>query len=196
MTRPIDKARAFIASLGHEDLSDAELIERSAEFFEENVPALDAEFATTLLQQAADQSGEAALGIIEQFAGRGSAAAQLALGAMLLTGISMNKRETEALFWLKRAFNGNSPKAGILLAAAYSGNSSLAVNMEKARHYMQGSADLGVPKAQYLFACMLLEGEGGPVDEQTAIAYMLAAGRSQHEDALEFLSDNNLLSEL
>ncbi|MEM1262515.1 MAG: hypothetical protein AAGH76_08965 [Pseudomonadota bacterium] len=196
MKRPIDNAREFIAALGDEELSDDELIARSAQFFEENVPGRDAEFAATLLQRKADGGGEAALGVIEEYAGRGAPAAQLALGAMMLTGTKMDKKEHEALFWLKRAYNGNSPKAGILLAAAYSGNSSLAVNMEKARAYMRGAADLGVPKAQYLYACMLLEGEGGPVDEETAIVYMLDAGRAQQEEALEFLSDNDLLGEL
>lgn len=188
----IDKVKVFVKSLSEKDLSNEELIRKSNQFFSENCTEIDAEFINRLMTIKADGTN-VGFELMEDYAYKGSPAAQLAIGVLKLEGKGVEKNVPEAIFWLKRAYIGNNPKSGLMLSTVYSNGIGVKECMTKAREYMKGSADLGVPKAQYYYAGMLFEGEGGPVDEETGIDYMFKAANSGNEDAIEFLTVNELI---
>lgn len=185
--RRIEEARRLIESLAGQDLSEAELIERSRHFFDQNLSELDAEFATGLLKAKAAGGGEAVLPFVEDYAAGGAPAAQLMLGILMLHGKGVTKNQSEALFWLKRSFDGENPNAGFLLGCVYLGDSGVAQDFCKARRYMKASAYQGVPKAQYYYGWMLREGKGGPINHEEALVYMKKAAAAGHEGAIEAL---------
>jgi TPR repeat protein len=188
----IEKTKEFVASLSEGQLTDEQLIEKSNQFFAENCSEIDAEFINRLMNNKAEGTN-VGFELMEQYAYKGSPAAQLAIGVLKLEGKGVEKNVPEAIFWLKRAYIGNNPKSGLMLSTVYSNGIGVKECMTKAREYMKGSADLGVPKAQYYYAGMLFEGEGGPVDEETGIDYMFKAANSGNEDAIEFLTVNELI---
>lgn len=187
-----EKIKAFINTLKADRISDDELISKTNGFFAENCHQLDAEFVKRLLAEKA-AGNKVTLPLIEEYAYLGSPAAQVVYGTMKLEGLNVSKNQQEAIFWLKRAFNGNNPNAGVLLSAIYANGIGVAVNMQKALAYAKVPAELGVPKAQYCYALLLLEDASGSVDEETVISYMVAAANNGHAKAIQFLKDNNLL---
>ena len=188
----IEKVRDFINSLSNAELDDDELLEKSNQFFSTNCSEIDAEFVNRLLTNKAEGTN-VGIELMENYAYKGSPAAQVAIGALKLEGKGVKQSVPEAIFWLKRAYIGKNPKAGLMLSSVYANGIGVKENMVKSREYMKGSADLGVPKAQYYYAGMLLEGEGGPVDEESAIDYMFMAANGGNEDAIEFLTINELI---
>jgi len=188
----IDQAKKFIESLSEQDLSDDELLAKTNKFFSENCSEIDAEFVDKLLSSKAEGLN-VGVELMEEYAYKGSPAAQLAIGALKLEGKGVVKNVHEAIFWLKRSFIGKNPKSGFLLFSVYANGIGVSENMVKAREYLKGSADMGFPKAQYYYAGMLLEGEGGEIDEELAIDYMFLAANSGYEDAITFLKDNELI---
>ncbi len=185
----IEEIRQLVESLMEENLSDADIIERSSKFFRRNVSELDAEFATGILQAKSEHGGDAVLPIIEEYAARGAPAAQLALGVLMLEGRGIAQNRNEALFWLIRAFNGKNPNAGFILAIIYLGDNGVAEDTRKARRYMKVSADQGVPRAQFYYGQMLGQGVGGPVDDEQALMYIQKAADAGHSAAIESLED-------
>ncbi|MDP5460334.1 tetratricopeptide repeat protein [Alishewanella sp. SMS8] len=188
----IEQAKKFIESLSEQDLSDDELLAKTNKFFSENCSEIDAEFVDKLLSSKAEGLN-VGFELMEEYAYKGSPAAQLAIGALKLEGKGVVMNVHEAIFWLKRSFIGKNPKSGFLLFSVYANGIGVSENMVKAREYLKGSADMGVPKAQYYYAGMLLEGEGGEIDEELAIDYMFLAANSGYEDAITFLKDNELI---
>lgn len=188
----IESAKKFVASLSERELSDDELLHKFGEFFEDNCVDIDAEFLNKLFEAKADGLN-IGFDLMEEYAYKGSPAAQLAIGALKLEGRGVPKNIHEGIFWLKRAYIGQNPNAGFLLCDIYANGIGVKENMEKARDYLKTSADLGVPKSQYFFAMMLLEGEGGAIEEDTAMGYMLNAAENGYEKAVEFLEENNIM---
>ena len=188
----IQKVRDFVESVSKTDIDNDELLEKSNQFFAENCSEVDAEFINRLMTNKAEGI-DAGFDLMEDYAYKGSPAAQLALGVLKLEGKGIEQNIPEAIFWLKRAYIGNNPKSGLMLSTVYSNGIGVKECMIKAREYMKGSADLGVPKAQYYYAGMLFEGEGGPLDEESGIDYMFKAANSGNEDAIEFLTVNELI---
>ena len=188
----LEKARQFVATLSEEDLEDEEKIEKFNSFFVENCEQLDAEFINKIINNK-DLETENRVALMEEYAYKGSAAAQLTVGVMKLEGNGMTQNIPEAIFWLRRSYNGNNPKAGLILAGIYVNGISVKENLFKAREYVKASADQGVPKAQYLYALMLLDGDGGSIDENAAIEYMFFAANGGSEEALQFLQENELI---
>ncbi|MEA1988331.1 MAG: tetratricopeptide repeat protein [Pseudomonadota bacterium] len=189
----LEKVKNFVASISEKDLSNEELLQKSNEFFAENCSEIDAEFINKLLS-AKKEGSNIGLELMEEYAYKGSPAAQLAIGAIKLEGKGFAKNVPEAIFWLKRSYIGKNPKSGFMLSSVYANGIGVAENMYKAREYLKGSADLGVPKAQYYYyAVMLIDGEGGAVDEELAVDYMLLAANNGYEDAITFLKENGLI---
>lgn len=181
----------FISSITEEDLEDEELLDRSSKFFSENISELDAEFSNNLL--ALKASGKApGVEFIEKYAYRGSPAAQVAVGTLMLEGKGVEKNTTEGIFWLKRAFANDNPLSGFVLAGVYINGNVVKENFAKAREYLRGSADLGAPRSQFWYAEMLLSGKGGVVDEELGIQYMRIAAENGNENAIAFLEENDL----
>lgn len=188
----IHKAREFINALSEQELDDDELIQKSHQFFSEHCSEIEATFINSLLTAKAAEDGKAPQ-VIEEYAYKGSPTAQLSIGVLKLQGQGVEQNMAEGIFWLKRAYIGKNPKSGLILANIYANGIGVQENMMKCREYMKGSADLGVAKAQYFYAGMLLEGEGGPVDEASAIDYMVLAAENGYEEAIEFLTVNGLV---
>lgn len=188
----IEKIKSFVESLSEVELSEDKLIERSNHFFAENCSEIDAEFINKLMNNKANGT-LVGIELMEEYAYKGSPAAQVAIGVLKLEGKGVQKNMPEAIFWLKRAYIAKNPKSGLMLSSVYANGIGVKECMAKAREYMKGSADLGVPKAQYYYAGMLLEGEGGPVDEESAIDYMFLAANNGNEEAIEFLTENELI---
>lgn len=184
-----DEVIKFIELLSENKLSESEVLQQADKFFNENHQELDTEFAKKIMRNSIGNNFH----LIEEYAYKGSGAAQLALGALKLEGKGMLQNISEAIFWLKRSMNSNNPKAGTLLYSIYANGNSVKKNMAKARFFLKHSADLGVSKAQYYYACMLIDGEGGPTDEKTAIEYMYFAAQSNYVDAIEFLVENGFI---
>lgn len=189
-----EKVKAFVATLKAGHISDEELISKTNSFFAENGHQLDAEFIKRVFAEKAAGSN-AVPQLIEEYAYLGAPAAQVMYGVMKLEGQGVKKNEQEAIFWLKRAFNGNNPNAGVVLGAIYANGIGVAVNTQKALAYVKVPAELGVPKAQYCYALLLLEEATELADEETAMSHMVAAANSGHAKAIKFLKDNNLVDE-
>lgn len=189
-----EKVKAFLARLKADHMTDDELISKTNSFFAENCHQLDAEFVKRVLAEKAS-GNNITLPLIEEYAYLGAPAAQVMYGVMKLEGQGVGKNEQEAIFWLKRAFNGNNPNAGVVLSAIYANGIGVAVNMQKALAYAKVPAELGVPKAQYCYALLLLEDASAPVDEDVVISYMVAAANNGHAKAIKFLKDNSLVDE-
>lgn len=188
----ITDVRYFVQSLSEDDLNNEDILAKSNKFFSENCSEIDAEFINCLMRNKSE-GNNVGISLMEDYSYKGSPAAQLAIGALKLEGKGVDKNIPEAIFWLKRAYIGKNPKAGLMLSGIYSNGIGVQECMIKSREYMKGSADLGVPKAQYYYAGMLLEGEGGPVDEDEAIDYMFLAANNGSEEAIEFLTVNELI---
>ena len=188
----IEKIKSFVASISSKDLDEKQLLDKSNEFFNENCSEIDAEFINRLLTNKAEGTN-IGIELMQDYAYKGSPAAQLAIGTLKLEGKGIEKNLPEAIFWLKRAYIAKNPKSGLILSSVYANGIGVRESMVKAREYMKGSADLGVPKAQYYYAGMLLEGDGGSVDEERAIDYMFLAANNGNEDAIEFLTENELI---
>ena len=188
----IKKVKAFVSSLSEKDIESDELIKKSNKFFAENCSEIDAEFINSLMTNKS-KGTNIGIELMENYAYKGSPAAQLAIGSLKFEGKGVEQNIPEAIFWIKRAYISNNPKSGIMLSSIYSNGIGVQECMIKSREYMKGSADLGVPKAQYYYAGMLLEGEGGPVDEDEAIDYMFLAANNGSEEAIEFLTVNELI---
>ncbi|TXH97538.1 MAG: sel1 repeat family protein [Rheinheimera sp.] len=186
-----DKLKVFMATLKSDHMTDDELISKTNSFFAENCLQLNAEFVKRLLEEKA-VGNNISLQLIEEYAYLGAPAAQVMYGVMKLEGQGIAKNEQEAIFWLKRAFNGKNPNAGVVLSAIYANGIGVAADMQKALAYAKVPAELGVPKAQYCYALLLLENASTPVDEDIVISYMVAAANNGHAKAIKFLQDNNL----
>lgn len=175
----------FLESLSEKDISDEEILQKADSFLNESCEAQDAEFLSHVLNRKGNP-----IELMEKYAFSGSGAAQVALGALKLEGKGVEKNVSEALFWLKRAYNSKNPKSGLLLFSVYVNGIGVKEDMTKARAFLKVSADLGVPAAQYYYAGMLLEGEGGSFDEGAAMEYMAFAADNGHDQAIEFLEAN------
>jgi len=181
----VNDALEFLESISDEDISDEEILQKADSFVNQNCEAKDAEFLSHVLNRKGNP-----IELMEKYAFNGSGAAQISLGALKLEGKGVEKNISEAIFWLKRAFNSKNPKSGLLLFSIYVNGIGVNEDMAKARTFLKASADLGVPAAQYYYAGMLLEGEGGIFDEDTAMEYMVFAADNGHKPAIEFLESN------
>lgn len=188
----LEQIKKFVESITQDNISDDQLLARSNQFFQANCTEIDAEFINTLLS-AKSEGLNVGIELMQEYAYKGSPAAQLAIGSLKLEGQNIEKNIPEAIFWLKRSYLGKNPKSGLILFSVYANGIGVAEDMVKAREYLKGSADLGVPKAQYYYAGMLIEGEGGSVDEESAIDYMFMAANNGYEDAITFLKENQLI---
>lgn len=184
----ISKAKQFVASISEEDLDGDEVLNRSNEFFSQNFSQEDAEFANSMVSSTAVDFEQ-----IEVYAYRGAPSAQLFVGTLKLTGDGVEQNIPEAIFWLRRYLIGRNPKSGLILADVYTRGIGVSENPIQARAYLKKAADFRVPQAQYHYAIMLLDGFGGPVDEELAVEHMFSASRREFADATDFLKMNELL---
>jgi hypothetical protein len=186
-----EKIREFLDSLAIWDVEDDKWVESSITFFSDNLEKMDSEFVASLLREKKKGAGSL-VGVMKEYAYKGSPAAQVAIGALMLEGKGIEKNTHEAVFWLKRACIGKNPNAGLLLSNVYANGLGVRESLIKARQYMQASADLGVSRAQYHYAMMLLDQEWGPVDEEEALRYMKIAAHNDYAQAIDFLKENGL----
>ncbi|WP_167404778.1 tetratricopeptide repeat protein [Vibrio penaeicida] len=187
----IEKVKRFITSLIQKDLSDEDLTRESNEFFKDTANLLNRDFIEALISRRANNA-LVNVNIIVEYAYRGSPVAQLLTGVGRLLGLGADKNESEGIFWLKRSYCGKNTNAAMILYTVYASGIGVFEDMAKARTYLNGAADLNVPKAQYMFAQMLFSGEGGITDEDHAIEYMYKAAKNNCQDAIDFLSKNEL----
>lgn len=187
----IEKVKRFITSLIQKELNDEDLKRESNEFFKDSANLLNKDFMEALLSRRANNA-LVNVNIIVEYAYRGSPVAQLLTGVGRLTGLGAEKNQSEGIFWLKRSYGGKNTNAAMILYTVYASGIGVFEDMAKARTYLNGAADLNVPKAQYMLAQMLFSGEGGVVDEDHAIEYMYRAAKNNCQDAIEFLSKNEL----
>lgn len=173
----IEKVKRFITSLIRKELNDEDLKRESNEFFKDSANLLNKDFMEALLARRVDNA-LVNVNIIVEYAYRGSPVAQLFTGVGRLVGLGAEKNESEGIFWLKRSYGGKNTNAAMILYTVYASGIGVFEDMAKARTYLNGAADLNVPKAQYMLAQMLFSGEGGAVDEDHAIEYMYKAVRT------------------
>ena len=188
----IKNTRDFMASLSEGQMSDDEMISEFSKYVKNNCGELDAEFSQAILTS----EPQARMSLVEDYAYKGAPAAQLSMGALKLAGKSIQQNIPEGIFWLKRAYLCKNPNAGLMLFVVYSTAIGVSKDLVKAREYLTYSADLGLPKAQYYLAIMLLEGQGGAMNEEQAIDLMSASASKGHTDARAFLQANGLHSRI
>lgn len=105
----------------------------------------------------------------EKAAHEGCRLAMFALGLMWYKGLRGESRTDKAIYWLKKAVDKGTSQAATYLAYIYYKKGKF-YNPEKARNWClvaiaRKDPD---PHAMYLFASMLYEGKGGPVDKEEA----------------------------
>lgn len=92
----IQKIKEFVESLSESETDSDEILKKSNEFFSENCSEIDAEFINKLLTNKAE-GANIGIELIQDYAYKGSPAAQLAIGALKLEGKGVEKNIPEEI---------------------------------------------------------------------------------------------------
>lgn len=169
-------------------LSEAEALALASDYVDQNCSALDAAFLKLIVAA----SGAEPMNLSFKYAALGSPVAQTMVGCAKMQGMSTEKNVPEALFWLRRAHNGGNTKASVVLCGAYLDGVALRRDPEKAVCYVAGAATRGDPVAQYMYANLLIAGDGIGADEDTGISWLRSSARGGYARAVEMLVENNI----
>ena len=155
---------------------------------------------------ASAQSSEAAsarqraIADMKQIAYAGDVDAQLHLGVIYLTGDGVPKDDVEAVKWLRKAADQDSPLAQRYLAEMYFKGRGVTADTAEAAKWLRMAAEQDDAQSQYNLAVLYTQGEGVPRNVKDAANWMrkaadqnLAAGQqgmgALYENCLLYTSD-------
>jgi len=133
---------------------------------------------------AANRQWPDAVSAWRRAADKGSTAAMVELGAMLVTGSGVAKDEAQARKLFERAAEAGNPR-GITNLAALSNGGGAPADPVKSRALLARAAETSSAEAQYQLGLMTAEGVGGPKDDVAARALFEKAAALGHPGALE-----------
>jgi TPR repeat protein len=168
-------------------LDEEQAVALAFQLVDENCSELDARYWKEVIVA----TGTAPQELTRHYAALGSPAAQLVLGTAQIRGEHTEKDVPQGLFWLRRAHNNGNLKASVMLGSAYL-DDTLPRDAQKAAEYISGAAEAGDPVAQYVYAILLIDGDGVAQDEEQAIAWLRRAAERDYEKAIELLQANDI----
>ena len=115
------------------------------------------------------------------------AAAQYALGRLLLSDDPEVKNPAQGLYWLERAVQNGSGYTAYRLGKEYLSGKNAPKEPERAAEYVRMAAECGNPYAQYLLGKLCLGGDGVPQDKAAAYDWFQKAQAQGHDYAGFFL---------
>lgn len=111
------------------------------------------------------------------------AAAQYALGRLLLSDDPEVQNPAQGFYWLERAAQNGSDYAAYRLGKEYLSGKNAPKNPERAAEYVRMAAEQGNPYAQYLLGKLCLSGDGVPKDKDAAYDWFQKAQAHGHDYA-------------
>ena len=115
------------------------------------------------------------------------AAAQYALGRLLLSDDPEVQNPAQGFYWLERAAQSGSDYAAYQLGEEYLSGKNAPKNPERAAEYVRMAAEQGNPYAQYLLGKLYLSGDGVPQDKDAAYDWFQKAQAQGHDYAGFFM---------
>jgi uncharacterized protein len=137
---------------------------------------------------AANRQMPEAVGVYRKAAEKGSSAAMVELGTLLVSGSGGPGDETEARALFARAAQAGNARAAVRLAAL-PGNDSAPSDPAAARALLAKAAEANSAEAQFQLALMMADGVGGPKDEAGARAMFEKAAAQGHAAALDWMGN-------
>jgi TPR repeat protein len=134
---------------------------------------------------AAGQRFSDAIAAYRKAADKGSTAAMVELGLLLLngTGVAADPQQARSLF--ERAAAAGNPRGATSLVAL-SGSDGLPSDPPEARQMLEKAAAANSAEAQFQLGVMYAEGTGGPKDDAAARALFEKAAAQGHAQALDW----------
>ena len=118
---------------------------------------------------------------LELAAQQDHAAAQYALGRLLLSDDPEVQNPAQGLYWLERAAESGNDYAAYRLGKEYLSGKNTPKNPERAAEYVRMAAEQGNPYAQYLLGKLYLSGDGVPQDRDAAYDWFQKAQAQGHD---------------
>ena len=115
------------------------------------------------------------------------AAAQYALGGLLLSDDPEVQNPAQGFYWLERAAQSGSDYAAYRLGKEYLSGKNAPKESERAAEYVRMAAEQGNPYAQYLLGKLCLSGDGMPQDKDAAYDWFQKAQAQGHDYAGFFM---------
>jgi len=120
---------------------------------------------------------------LELAAQQNHAAAQYALGKLLLSDDPEIQNPTQGFYWLERAAESGNDYAAYQLGKEYLSGKNTPKNPECAAEYVRMAAEQGNPYAQYMLGKLCLSGDGVPQDKDAAYDWFQKAQAQGHDYA-------------
>jgi uncharacterized protein len=134
---------------------------------------------------AANHQMSEAAAAYRKAADKGSTAAMVELGNLLMNGLGVPRDEEKARKLFERAANAGNPRA-VANLAGLSGSGGTPSDPQKARAMLMKGAEANSAEAEYQLGMMYAEGTGGPKDDVAARAMFERAAAQGHPEALDW----------
>ncbi len=129
------------------------------------------------LAQSADQASarQKAIADLKLVAYAGDVSAQVHLGVIYLTGDGVARDDVEAVKWLRKAADQDSPLAERYLAEMYFNGRGVPADMTEAAKYLRMAAEQDDAESEHNLAVLYTQGEGVPRNLKDAANWMRKA---------------------
>ena len=124
---------------------------------------------------AQSSSRQKAIADLKLVAYAGDVSAQVQLGVIYLTGDGVAKDDAEAVKWLRKAADQESPLAERYLAEMYFKGRGVPADTREAAKWLRMAAEQGDAQSQHNLAVLYTEGEGVPRNLKEAANWMRKA---------------------
>lgn len=139
----------------------------------------------TILFNGCSQSTPAQKKFKEVFAraGLGDAAAQTQLGLLYVSGDGVERSDTEAFKWFRKAADQNNPVAQFNLAVSYTTGEGVARDAAEAIKWFRKAAEQNHADAQFNLGVAYAQGELVPKNLSESVRWFLGAAKQNHSEA-------------
>jgi uncharacterized protein len=137
---------------------------------------------------AANRQMADAVSAYRKAADKGSSAAMVELGSLLVNGLAGPKDETEARTLFARAAQAGNARGAVNLAAL-SGDGGGSSDPAEARAMLTKAAETNSAEAQFQLGLMMANGVGGPKDDVAARGMFEKAAAQDHAGALDWMGN-------
>lgn len=132
---------------------------------------------------------KAALEILHSLAENGDPEAQYQLAVCYVKGYGVEKSDTEASSWLRKAAESGHELSLYSLGQQYEEGHGVAIDEKQAAKWYKKAADLKFAPAQCRLGEMYVEGRGVAGDIDKGKAYLTEAAKNGSEEAASYLED-------
>ena len=125
----------------------------------------------------------------EPLAGKGDAAAEGALGQLLMQRCTGLEDKAAGMDWLAKAADGGDAPAALTLGSLYLNGDGVAQDDNKAFSLISKAADAGIMVAETDLGYMYLNGRGVAVDKYQGMVWAVKAGEQGSPAALDYIAN-------